>query len=565
MIVQAEHIPVHLGAMPEAVAAVLRARPRSPARSTSSTTRTRAARTCRTSRSSRGRRSASQSPAPTTRTSAAMEPASLPAGSRELFQEGIVVPPTRLDDEMLELLLAEHAQSGRAPRRPPRADRRAPARGAPPRRAVRAPRAERSQPRWTSSTRTRSASSGRRSRACPTGATRPRDVLEPIDGELEIRVAVTIAGDEVEIDFAGTSPQHEGNLNCPLAVTRSACYFVVRCLTEPDLPASGGAFAPVTVRAPEGCLVNADLRLPSSPETPRRRAGSSTPSSARSAQAVPVPAQGQGTMNNVTFGNDRFTYYETIGGGQGACPDADGPSAVHVAMSNTLNTPVEALELAYPLRVERYGLRGGSGGAGRFRGGDGVIRELRVARGLPALDAQRAPRPGARRARAGGEGGAPGRDAPERGGASREGDDAASRRRRDPDRDARRRRLRPSAAVPSSDDYVLERAVGRGRAGALEPASGATSSSGPATRMIDGHEQRPDHGRVEDDPGGEADPELLDVRRPGSSRARRRRTSAPAPRSSRACPSARGRARPRAACPGARRTPRASGVSMNTS
>jgi N-methylhydantoinase B/oxoprolinase/acetone carboxylase alpha subunit len=96
------------------------------------------------------------------------------------------------------------------------------------------------------------------------------------------------------------------------------------------------------------------------------------------ARAVPVPAQGQGTMNNVVLGNERFTYYETIAGGQGACPDADGPSAVHVAMSNTLNTPVEALELAYPLRVERYELRLGSGGAGVHRGGDGVVRELRV-------------------------------------------------------------------------------------------------------------------------------------------------------------------------------------------
>jgi N-methylhydantoinase B len=95
-------------------------------------------------------------------------------------------------------------------------------------------------------------------------------------------------------------------------------------------------------------------------------------------QAMPVPAQGQGTMNNVTLGNERFTYYETIGGGQGACPDADGPSAVHVAMSNTLTTPIEALELAYPLHVERYALRLGSGGAGARRGGDGVVRELRA-------------------------------------------------------------------------------------------------------------------------------------------------------------------------------------------
>jgi N-methylhydantoinase B len=91
-----------------------------------------------------------------------------------------------------------------------------------------------------------------------------------------------------------------------------------------------------------------------------------------------VPAQGQGTMNNLTFGNERFTYYETLGGGQGACPTADGPSAVHVTMSNTLTTPTEALELAYPLQVERHSLRPGSGGAGRFRGGEGIVRELRV-------------------------------------------------------------------------------------------------------------------------------------------------------------------------------------------
>jgi N-methylhydantoinase B len=93
-------------------------------------------------------------------------------------------------------------------------------------------------------------------------------------------------------------------------------------------------------------------------------------------QAVPVPAQGQGTMNNVTLGNEVFTYYETIGGGQGACPDAAGPAGVHVTMSNTLSTPTEALELAYPLRVLRHSLRAGSGGAGTHRGGEGVVREL---------------------------------------------------------------------------------------------------------------------------------------------------------------------------------------------
>jgi N-methylhydantoinase B len=134
----------------------------------------------------------------------------------------------------------------------------------------------------------------------------------------------------------------------------------------------------VTVTAPEGCLVNA--------RPPHAVAAGNVETSSRIVdvvmrafgQAIPVPAQGQGTMNNITLGNDRFTYYETIGGGQGACPDADGPSGVHVAMSNTLSTPVEALELQYPLRVERYGLRLDSGGGGANRGGDGVVRELRV-------------------------------------------------------------------------------------------------------------------------------------------------------------------------------------------
>ena len=132
---------------------------------------------------------------------------------------------------------------------------------------------------------------------------------------------MTIEGDQVTIDFAGTDPQHDGNLNCPLAVTRSACYFVVRCLTDPDAPASGGAFAPVRVVAPRGSLVNATRPAAVAAGTSRRPAASSTSSSPRSAGAAEVPAQGQGTMNNVTLGNERFTYYETIGGGQGGCPE----------------------------------------------------------------------------------------------------------------------------------------------------------------------------------------------------------------------------------------------------
>jgi N-methylhydantoinase B len=212
----------------------------------------------------------------------------------------------------------------------------------------------------------------------PDGRYEAEDVVEAVDGDLRIRAAVTIAGDEVEIDFAGTAPQHLGNLNCPLAVTRSACFFVVRVLTDPDIPASGGAFEPVTVLAPEGSLVNAS--------PPAAVVAGNTETSSRITDvvlaafggAVDVPAQGAGTMSNTTFGTETWTYYETLGGGQGAGPRADGPSAVHVAMSNALNTPVEALELAYPLRVERYALRRGSGGDGRHRGGDGVVREIRA-------------------------------------------------------------------------------------------------------------------------------------------------------------------------------------------
>src|SRR2546423_89986 len=212
-----------------------------------------------------------------------------------------------------------------------------------------------------------------RREACPRA---PR--LSPSAGRPGPGAAVTIGGDELEVDFAGTAPQREGNLNCPLAVTRSACYFVVRCLTDPDAPASGGAFAPVAVQAPEGSLLNA--------RPPAAVAAGNVETSSRIADvvflalgaAIDVPAQGQGTVNKGTLGNDGFTYYETIGGGQGACPGASGPSAVHVAMSNTRSTPTEALELAYPIRVERNARRLGSGGAGRHHGGDGVVRELRV-------------------------------------------------------------------------------------------------------------------------------------------------------------------------------------------
>jgi N-methylhydantoinase B len=194
-----------------------------------------------------------------------------------------------------------------------------------------------------------------------------------------------------------------------MSVTKSAVYYVLRVATDPDIPASAGAYRPVTVSAPEGCLVNA--------RAPAAVAGGNVETSSRIAdvvmlaigEALPMPAQGQGTMNNLTLGNRDFTYYETLGGGQGACPDADGPSAVHVAMSNTLNTPVEALEQEFPLRVREHSVRRGSGGAGAHDGGDGLIREV-VAREAMEYSLLTERRRVAPRGAAGGGRGAPGRN-----------------------------------------------------------------------------------------------------------------------------------------------------------
>jgi N-methylhydantoinase B len=377
MVTQAEHIPVHLGAMPEAVAAV-RAHDPAPgepwvlndpyAGGTHLPDLTIVTRTPLGFAVSRAHHA----------DVGGTEPGSLPSGSRVLEEEGVVIPPTLVDDATVDALVAQMRNPEER-----RGDLRAQlAAHHLAERRMRELCERRGRKRVAAAMDELLTYSERVVRAAirglPDGRFTGEDALEIPSGQLPIRAAVTIDGDTIDIDFEGTAPQHDGNLNCPLAVTRSACFYVVRCLTAPDLPASGGAFEPVTVRAPEGCLVNA--------RPPAAVAAGNTETSSRIvdtvfaalSRALAVPAQGQGTMNNVVFGNEHFTYYETIGGGQGACPGADGPSGVHVAMSNTLNTPVEALELAYPLRVERYELRRGSGGAGAHRGGDGVVRELRA-------------------------------------------------------------------------------------------------------------------------------------------------------------------------------------------
>jgi len=400
MVAQAEHIPVHLGAMPDAVAAVMDLPGETWILNDPYTGGTHLPDVTVVSRTALGFAVSRAHHADV----GGMEPASLPAFSRELYQEGLIIPPTQLTDEVVQLFVA-NARNPDERRGDLRAQLAAHHLAT---RRIDELCARRGRDTVVAAMEELHDYSERMVRAAiarlPNGTWSAEDVVEAVDGDLTVRATVTVAGSEVAIDFSGTSAQDRGNLNCPLSVTKSACYFVVRCLTEPDLPASGGAFVPVTVTAPAGCLVNA--------RPPAAVVAGNTETSSRIVDTVfaafGTTAQGQGTMNNVAIGNDRFTYYETIGGGQGACADADGPSGVHVAMSNTLMTPVEALELSYPLRVERWHLREGSGGAGGHRGGDGVVRELRVLEDcrLSVLAERRAHPP---RGANGGDDGAPGR------------------------------------------------------------------------------------------------------------------------------------------------------------
>jgi N-methylhydantoinase B len=170
-----------------------------------------------------------------------------------------------------------------------------------------------------------------------------------------------------------------GNVNCPAAVVRAAAVFVLRTLLDDDVPTNDGIARAIEIRAEPGSAVNA--RWPAAVAAGNVEMSqriTDTIFAALADAGVEVPAQGQGTMNNVTFGGAGWTFYETLGGGQGASARGPGPSAVHVGMSNTRNTPIEALETAYPLRVDRYAVREGSGGAGVHRGGDGVVRSYRA-------------------------------------------------------------------------------------------------------------------------------------------------------------------------------------------
>ncbi len=223
----------------------------------------------------------------------------------------------------------------------------------------------------------------------PSGTYRAEDFMDNdgvSDRPVKIAVKVTVGKKQVTVDFTGSDAQVEGSINAVEAITYSACFYVFRCLLADDVPATAGLMRPVQVIAHEGTVVNA--------RPPAAVAGGNVETSQRMVdvllraltQAIPnkIPAAASGTMNNLTIGGidprtgQPFAYYETIAGGMGARPGKPGVSGVHTHMTNSLNTPAEALEYAYPLRVRRYSLRPGSGGGGKHRGGDGIIREIEV-------------------------------------------------------------------------------------------------------------------------------------------------------------------------------------------
>jgi N-methylhydantoinase B len=417
LVMQAEHIPVHLGSMPDAVAAVLGEEQRpgeswilnDPYRGGTHLpditlvtpvfiggTLTGFA-ACRAHHADVG--------GPT--------PGSMPAGSKTLDEEGVVIPPTPADMHRLRELAARmrFPEQRLADLRAQRAANRI---GVlrltelTERHGLELLRAGMDEILAYAERRTRAAIG-----ELPDGAYAAEDFLEDDAGggprDVVLRVEATISGEHLTLDFTGTDPQVEGNLNCPLSVTKSAAFFAVRVLTDPDAPPSAGAFRPIEVIAPEGCLLNA--------RPPAAVVAGNTETSSRVADlviaaragATPAPAQGQGTMNNLTLAGKDFTYYETLGGGQGACPGAEGPSAIHVAMSNTLNTPVEALETEFPLRVRELAIRRGSGGAGRQVGGEGIVREIEALAPMrfSLIGERRRHAPGGRD---GGEDGDPGRN-----------------------------------------------------------------------------------------------------------------------------------------------------------
>lgn len=319
-------------------------------------------------------------------------PGSMPSGSRLIFEEGILIAPQKLFTRgRISPVIEERVRSGMRDPRERMGDLRAQmaANNTGERRFIQYLEKYGLETFREFSEEVMSYSEKRVRAAMeriPDGVYSAEDCLDDdgvFDEPLVIRVKVTIEGSTMEVDFEGTQEMSEGNLNAPYSVTLSSVYYVARCITDPETPPNAGCYRPLKVLVPEGCLLN--------PVKPAAVAAGNVETSQRIVDvlflalkdALPdlIPAQSQGTMNNLLIGgkvNGReFAYYETIGGGEGALPFRNGMSGVHTHMTNTMNTPVEALELAYPLLVEEYRLREGSGGRGRYNGGLGIRRAIR--------------------------------------------------------------------------------------------------------------------------------------------------------------------------------------------
>ena len=399
MVAQAAHIPVHLGAMPDAVRAVTARAPRpgdvfllnDPFHGGSHLPDLTLV-------------EAIADPADAGRVVGyavvrahhadvgGMSPGSMPQGATELVQEGLVLPPVRLvregaiDDDVLAIVLA-NVRTPEERLGDLRAQLAACGAGRDGWQALWRREGEGRVTAAVDALLDYAEGRARARLAAHEGAAgRAEDALEGDgvrDVEVPVRAAVRVRGGRLHVDLTGTAAQVPGNVNCPRGVAMAAAVFVLRTLLDDDVPTNDGIARAIALDVPPGSVANA--RWPAAVaagnvETSQRL--TDVLFAALADAGLVVPAQGQGTMNNVTFGGigaeGAWTFYETLGGGQGASERGDGPTGVHVGMSNTRNTPVESLERAYPLRVERYAVRDGSGGGGRHRGGDGVVRAYRA-------------------------------------------------------------------------------------------------------------------------------------------------------------------------------------------
>ncbi|MFP5579870.1 MAG: hydantoinase B/oxoprolinase family protein [Acidimicrobiia bacterium] len=338
-------------------------------------------------------------------------PGSIPAGAREIFEEGLRIPPVRLTDEVRAILFANSRTPGE---RAGDLDAQVGANVLGVRRLAESAQEPIGEVIAYGERRMRAALA-----ALPDGTWTAEDVIDSTGSHPDqqapstIRLRLVVSGDEIEVDFTGTDPQSAGNVNAVAAVTESAVGFAIRSVVDPTIPANGGAMRPVRIHLPHGSIVAAEppAAVGAGNVEVSQRVADVVLAALAGSDPVRVAAGNQGTMNNLLIGGRGWVYYETVGGGQGGRmaggTPSPGQSGIQTGMTNTKNTPIEALERAFPLRVLRYRLRRGSGGAGLAPGGEGIERDLQVLEDVTVslITERRVSRP---RGLAGGEDGASG-------------------------------------------------------------------------------------------------------------------------------------------------------------